>query len=142
MVKISATVQNQKHQNTVTLKTGDNEHSIVVPSKSDGFGSSMNGGEALVLAIAICYCNDIYREAAKIGMTVRQVTVEVDSTHDGVPGHPVENIVYHVNVQADASQDEIEKLIRSTDTLAEIHNTLRQGTAVKIGRITTVSNEK
>jgi len=140
MVKFTAKVHNAENQHQVTLRTGDNKHSIVIPPKTTRFGSSMNGGEALLLALATCYCNDLYREALKLGITVNQVTVEVDAEHDGQDGHVLENIVYHVTVDADASEPEIENLIRTTDTLAEIQNTLRQGAAVTLGQITAKSN--
>lgn len=136
MTKFTAKIQNSKNQHQVTLKTGDNEHSIVVPSKPTGFGSKMNGGEAILLALATCYCNDIYREAKKQGIDVKQVIVEADAEQDGQDGHPMENIIYHVTVTADASQEQIEKLIRETDSVAEIQNTLRQGAAVQLGQIT------
>ena len=135
MTKFTVNVHNAENQHQVMLRTGDSEHSIVVPPKSTGFGSSMNGGEALLLALATCYCNDIYREARKQGITVRQVTVEVDADQDGVDGHIMENIVYHVSVEADALPEAIENLIRMTDTVAEIHNTLRQGTSVTLGKV-------
>lgn len=138
MTKFSAKVQNSANQHQVTLRTGDAEHSIVIPPKSTGFGSSMNGGEALLLALATCYCNDIYREAKKLGITVRQVIVEAEADQDGEAGHIMENIVYHVTVDADAPQEEIEKLIRLTDTLAEIQNTLRQGVTVRLGDVATL----
>jgi hypothetical protein len=35
---------------------------------NDGGGSSANGGELLCLALATCYCNDVYREAKKRGI--------------------------------------------------------------------------
>ena len=34
--------------------------------KSPGRGSAVNGGEFLVLALATCYCNDLYREAERL----------------------------------------------------------------------------
>lgn len=140
MVKFTATVQNAENVHSITVKTGDHApQSIVIPLKSGGFGSSVNGGEALVLAVATCYCNDIYREAKQQGMRVRQVTVEVNGDYDSVPGHIIENITYHVTVEADASQDAIENLIRHTDIVAEIHNTLRQGTNVTLKGVTAVS---
>jgi organic hydroperoxide reductase OsmC/OhrA len=64
-MKITARVENSKDDHQVTLQTNDNVHSIVIPPKSTGYGSSASGGELLFLALATCYCNDIYREAAK-----------------------------------------------------------------------------
>jgi len=136
MTKFTARIQNAENQHQITLKTGDNQHFITIPSKPTGFGSSMNGGEALLLALATCYCNDIYREAKKLGITVRQVNVEATADQDGQDGHVMENIVYHVSVDADASQQQIENLIKHTNTVAEIQNTLRQGASVKLGNIT------
>jgi uncharacterized OsmC-like protein len=77
-MKISALVQNSLGQHHVELRTNDNVHSLVIPSKSTGFGSSANGGELLFLALATCYCNDIYREAVKRRVKVEQVKVEVE----------------------------------------------------------------
>jgi organic hydroperoxide reductase OsmC/OhrA len=65
-MKISAKVQNSEGQHHVILRTNDNVHSLTIPPKPAGFGSSANGGELLFLALATCYCNDIYREAAKM----------------------------------------------------------------------------
>jgi len=65
IMKISARVENRKDNHQVTLQTNDNVHSIIIPPKPTGYGSSANGGELLFLALASCYCNDIYREAVK-----------------------------------------------------------------------------
>jgi uncharacterized OsmC-like protein len=141
MITFSAQVQNAENQHQVVLKTANDTHSIVIPPKATGFGSSMNGGEALLLALATCCCNDIYREAKKRGINVRQVIVRADADHDGQDGHPMENIVYHVTVEADAPADEIEALIRHTDTVTEIQNTLRQGVSVRLGDVNAASGE-
>ena len=50
-MKISAKVQNSEGQHHVTLRTNDNVHSLAIPPKPTGFGSSANGGELLVLGI-------------------------------------------------------------------------------------------
>lgn len=136
MVKFVAIVQNSENKNIVTLRTANNEHSIIVSPKQSGFGSSMNGGEALLLALATCYCNDVYREAAKHNIKVKRVIVEVDGEHDGVEGHVMENISYHATIDADASQDVLKQLLQSTDRVAEIQNTLRQGMSVILSRMT------
>jgi organic hydroperoxide reductase OsmC/OhrA len=63
-MKISARLENSEAQHYVRVTTNDSSHSITIPPKPSGFGSSANGGELLFLALATCYCNDIYREAA------------------------------------------------------------------------------
>ena len=77
-MKISARVQNSLGQHHVTLRISDSAHDLTIPPQSTGFGSSANGGELLFLAQATCYCNDIYREAARRHLTVEQVEVEVE----------------------------------------------------------------
>ena len=66
-MRISARVQNRGYNHQVMLETNGKAHSLAVPPKSTGFGSGVNGGEFLFLALATCYCNDLYREAAKLG---------------------------------------------------------------------------
>ena len=129
MMKVTAKVENSKDNHQVTLRTNDNVHSIVIPPKSTGYGSSANGGELLFLALATCYCNDIYREAAKRNIKVERVEVEVDGDF-GAEGEPAKNVTYRAKVKAQASEEEIRELMRFTDNVAEIQNTLRIVTPV------------
>lgn len=133
-MKISARVDNSKDQHHVTLTTDNNSHSIVIPSKSTGFGSSANGGELLFLALATCYCNDIYREAAKRNIQVERIEVEVEGDF-GAAGEPARNVTYKAKVHAKGTEEEIRALMEHTDTVAEIQNTLRLGADVKLSGI-------
>lgn len=85
----------------------------------------------LFLALATCYCNDIYREAGKRGLAVEQVEVNVEGEF-GAEGEPARNVTYRAKVVAQASESEIRDLIRHTDTVAEIQNTLRVLTPVTL----------
>ena len=136
-MKISARVENSKDNHQVTLQTNDNVHSIVIPPKPTGYGSSANGGELLFLALASCYCNDIYREAAKRNIKVERVEVSVEGDFGG-EGDPAKNVVYHAKVFADAGEDEIRDMMKFTDTVAEIQNTLRIETPVVLGNVEVV----
>ena len=137
-MKITAKVENSKDNHQVTLQTNDNVHSIVIPPKSTGYGSSANGGELLFLALASCYCNDIYREAAKRNIKVERVEVNVEGDF-GAEGEPAKNVTYTARVFADASEDEIRDLMKFTDTVAEIQNTLRVETPVVLAEVNAVS---
>ena len=121
----------------MTLQTNNNVHSIVIPPKSTGYGSSANGGELLFLALATCYCNDIYREAAKRNIRVERIEVEVNGDF-GAEGEPAKNVTYLAKVHADVSEDEIREMMKFTDTVAEIQNTLRAGTPVALSLVEAV----
>lgn len=137
-MKISAKVQNSAGRHDVTLRTNDTVHSVTIPPKPTGFGSSANGGELLFLALATCYCNDIYREAAKRGLKVERVEVEVEGEF-GAEGEPAKNVSYRAKVTAPASADEIRELMQQTDRVAEIQNTLRLGISVILSDIEAVT---
>jgi len=137
-MKISAHVENSLNQHQVTLTTNGNSHSITIPQKSSGFGSSANGGELLFLALATCYCNDIYREAAKRNIQVKKVEVEVSGDF-GAEGESATNVTYKAKVHAKGSKEDIRALMKHTDTVAEIQNTLRAGTDVKLSEIEIVT---
>jgi uncharacterized OsmC-like protein len=130
-MKISAKLSNEKGQHSVTLDTAGNEHALTIAPKPDALGSSVNGGELLFLALATCYCNDLYREAKKRDISIRQVQVEVSGEFGG-EGEGARNITYSARVVADASEAEIMELMRHTDTVAEIHNTLRASATVTL----------
>lgn len=138
MISISVAVDNSHNSHDVQLTTNGNTHAISVAPKASGYGSSANGGEMLFAALASCYCNDIYREAAKRGITVRRVQVEVSGTFDDAPGSVAEGITYSATVEAEAPEVDIEALMRHTDTVAEIQNTLRLGTTVTLASIRAV----
>ncbi|GAB3947277.1 hypothetical protein GCM10028805_19240 [Spirosoma harenae] len=128
---MSATVKNTFNQHEATVQTNDDAKSVQISAKASGYGSSVNGGELLLLALATCFCNDIYREASKRNMAVSGVEV-VCTGEFGAPGEPGRNFQYKATVIADASAEEIDDLIRYTDTVAEIQNTLRKGLNVSL----------
>ena len=137
-MKISARVDNSEGKHHVTLTTNDNSHSISIPSKSSGLGSSANGGELLFLALATCYCNDLYREAAKQNIQVEKVEVEVSGDF-GAEGEGATNVTYKAKVHAKGTEEEIRALMEHTDTVAEIQNTLRIGSTVTLKSIEIVN---
>lgn len=134
IMRIVAKVQNSQGKHEVSLQTNDHVHALTIPPKATGFGSSANGGELLFLALATCYCNDIYREAAERGIRVVNVEVTVEGEFGGV-GEPAKSITYDAKVSAHASENEIKDLMKQTDTVAEIQNTLRIGIPVTLDRL-------
>lgn len=130
-MKITARVSNTPCIHSVEVETEGRKQSLAIAPNRVGRGSSINGGELLFAALATCFCNDLYREAAKRGIDVQDVKVEVSGTF-GNAGEPAHDISYRVQVQADAPKATIDDLIRTTDSLAEIQNTLRAGWPVRL----------
>ena len=131
-MKISASIRNEFEKHFVSVRTDDRQRGIQIPSKEGGYGSSLNGGELLFLSLATCFCNDTYREAAR--RNVKILSVEVTVTGEfGKEGEPASNIAYEVKIEAPGtSSEDIADLIRRVDSVAEIHNTLRQGIPVTL----------
>lgn len=130
---ISASICNSAQHNEVKVATNQVLKQVAIPAKVGGMGSSVNGGELLFLALATCFCNDVYREAAKRKLNINSVEVIV-SGQFGAEGEPGTNIQYEVNIDADAEQELINELIIYVDKIAEVHNTLRVGTEVTLKR--------
>ncbi len=130
-MQISASILNTGSQNEVKVRTINATKQLLIPPKPEGNGSSINGGELLFLALATCFCNDIYREASKRQMQIRAVEVFV-SGEFGEEGKPGFNIEYEAKVDCDATEEEINDLILYVDRVAEVHNTLRIGTPVTL----------
>src|SRR5215471_8927917 len=91
--------------------------------EAGGEGLGFNGGDLLLLAIGGCYSNDVFREASDRGMTVHAVEVRVTADWGGEPVR-AQNVAFSVKVEADASAADILDLIRHTDCVAEIPNSL------------------
>lgn len=137
-MRIRARVHSSEGRHDVTLCTNDAEHGLAIPPKATGFGSSANGGELLFLALATCYCNDVYREAARRALRVERVEVEVGGDF-GAEGEPATNVTYRARVTAHASESEIRELMAHTDQVAEIQNTLRVATPVVLAGVEVVA---
>jgi organic hydroperoxide reductase OsmC/OhrA len=130
-MKVCAVVRNDASRHEVVVSSGSSEQSLAVPAKPSGQGSNVNGGEFLMLALATCYCNDLYREAARLGMPIESVEVEASAEFPGI-GLAATNIAYRVKVSSSASAEKISALLRVTDAVAEIHNTVRLGVPVTL----------
>jgi uncharacterized OsmC-like protein len=131
VMHISASILNFDQQNEVKVTTNGTSKHLTIPPKSEGKGSSANGGELLFLALATCFCNDIYREAAKRQLEIKSVEVIVSGEFGG-EGEAGFNIYYETKVDSDATDEEISDLIAYVDKVAEVHNTLRVGTPVTL----------
>jgi uncharacterized OsmC-like protein len=132
-MNLSASIKSSKEQHEIVVETNGSSKSISIAPKSSGYGSSVNGGKLLLLSLATCFCNDLYREASKRNIVIDSVNVECTGNF-GAEGEPGNNFQYKVDVVSNATAKEVEDLIRFTDQVAEIHNTLRKGLNIKLVR--------
>lgn len=130
-MQIAATVVSSAAGHEVAVRTGGSSQSLPVTRKAGGAGSGVNGGEFLMLALATCFCNDLYREAGRLGIPIDGVEVEAFADFPGV-GLAATNIGYSAKVHSSAPAADIERLLRETDAVAEVHNTVRCGVPVRL----------
>jgi len=101
------------------------------PSDAGGGGRGFSGGELLYLAVAGCISNDLFREAADRGVTLDRVVVKVAGDFTGDPAISAE-ITYSVEITGSASDEELRLLVEHVDKIAEIPNSLRRATQVRL----------
>ncbi len=101
------------------------------PRGAGGRGLGFNGGQLLNLAVAGCVSNDLFREAARRGLVLTRVAVRVRSDYVGDPAvsTPIE---VDVELAGDADEATLRELVAHVDAIAEIPNSLRHGTEVRL----------
>jgi putative redox protein len=101
------------------------------PTEGGGGGLGFNGGQLLYLSVAGCISNDLFREARTAGIELESVRVKVGGNFVGDP--PVsDEILYEVELKGDAPEARLQALVDQVDEIAEIPNSLRQGTRVRL----------
>lgn len=111
--------------------SGGRAVSIDRAAVAGGLGIGFNGGELLLLSVGACYCNDLFREADRMNLKITNVQIEVEANWGGEPVRATD-LELSVRVEGPSSREDIERLIQHTDRIAEIPNSLRYGTEVKL----------
>jgi uncharacterized OsmC-like protein len=132
-MNIAAKIISEHNSQQIVVGTNGNEKMLQLPIKESGYGSAVNGGELLLLALTVCYSNDIYREASKLNIPITRIEVESKGQF-GAEGQPGENFQYEVRIVSPAPPETIDHLILITDQVAEVHNTLRKGLRVSLSK--------
>lgn len=103
------------------------------PAEGGGGGKGFNGGQLLYLAVAGCISNDLFRDAPKFNVKLDQVVVRVsgDIEGDAAVSGP---IGYDVEVTGVGGAGRLRQLIDQVDAIAEIPNSLRGATEVRLRR--------
>jgi putative redox protein len=112
------------------------QYTLVVdrPGDAGGRGLGFNGGQLLYLAIAGCVSNDLFREARAAGIELDRVRVVVRGDFSGDPAVS-DDVQYDVELEGDAPAERLQALIERVDEIAEIPNSLRRGTRVRLGTV-------
>jgi hypothetical protein len=88
------------------------------------------GGHLLHLAAAGCVLNDLYREAAALGIELKGARVIAAGGFDTATWRST-GIGYWVEVSSDAPADQVAHLLEVVDQVAEIPRTSRAGAPVR-----------
>ena len=104
------------------------------PADAGGEGLGSNGGQVLYLAIGGCVSNDLFREASARGIRLVCVRVRVVGEFGGDPAVS-QDVSYDVELAGEASHEQLEELVSHVDAIAEIPNSLRRGTSVKLRHV-------
>jgi len=110
------------------------------PSAGGGGGLGFNGGQLLYLSIAACISNDLYREAATLGIRLRRVAIAVDGDFPA-RGSPSTPIRVDLEVEGDAPRARLNELVDLVDGLAEIPNSIRGTTPVELRARTLIGSD-
>jgi putative redox protein len=128
-------VETRNVAGTPTAVGSAGPYTLVVdrPVEGGGGGLGFNGGQLPYLAVAGCISNDLFREARADGIELTSVRVRVRGDFSGEP--PVsEAIEYEVELEGDAPRERLDELVERVDRIAEIPNSLRGGTPVRLLR--------
>jgi putative redox protein len=104
------------------------------PAAAGGRGLGFNGGQLLYAAIAGCYSNDLYREAASSGITLTRVAITVDGDFPK-RGEPSTPITVDLEVDGDVPAVRLRELVELVDGIAEIPNSIRGATPVELREV-------
>lgn len=130
-MKVSATVKSSVDHHEIVVKTNEKEKVMQLSARSSGHESSITGSELLMLSLATCFCDEIYREAGKRNLQISGVEVIVNGEF-GAEGEQGTHFTCSMKVASNEPEDEINDLILHTDQAAEIPKTLRKGISVKL----------
>jgi len=103
------------------------------PVSGGGRGLGFNGGQLMYASIAACVSNDLYREAATMGIELSRVSLTVEGEFPG-RGQPSGPVTVEVELEGTASDARLDELMAVVDEVAEIPNSMRGTTPIEIRR--------
>ncbi|HXI45884.1 MAG TPA: OsmC family protein [Candidatus Acidoferrales bacterium] len=103
------------------------------PVSGGGRGLGFNGGQLMYASIAACVSNDLYREAATMGIELSRVSLTVEGEFPG-RGQPSGPVTVEVELEGTASDARLDELMAVVEEVAEIPNSMRGTTPIEIRR--------
>ena len=101
------------------------------PAAAGGGGLGFNGGQLFYLSIAACWSNDLYREAAAMGVELDGVEVTVDGDFPA-RGSGSTPIAVEVVVRSSAPEERVRELIAEVERIAEIPRAIRESPPIVV----------
>ena len=101
------------------------------PAAAGGGGLGFNGGQLLYLAIAACWSNDLYREAATMGIELDGVEISVDGDFPA-RGEGSTPIAVDLTVRSSAPEERLRALVAEVERVAEIPRSIRESTWIGV----------
>jgi uncharacterized OsmC-like protein len=101
------------------------------PVAAGGGGLGFNGGQLFYLSIAACLSNDLYREAATMGVELDGVEILVDGDFPerGAGSTPIS---VSVKVRSGAPETAVRELLAEVERVAEIPRAIREAPPIEI----------
>jgi putative redox protein len=101
------------------------------PVAVGGGGLGFNGGQLLYLSIAACWSNDLYREAATMGIELEGVEISVDGAFEG-RGSASSPIMVDVIIHTPEAEHRVRELISEVERVAEIPRSIVEATPIEV----------
>ena len=101
------------------------------PAAAGGGGLGFNGGQLLYLAIAACWSNDLYREAATLGIELDGVEVSVDGDFPA-RSEGSTPIAMEVTIRSAAPEARLRELVAEVERVAEIPRAIRESPPITV----------
>jgi uncharacterized OsmC-like protein len=101
------------------------------PAAAGGGGLGFSGGQLLYMAIAACWSNDLYREAATMGVDLDGVEITVDGDFPA-RGSGSTPITVDLVVTSSAPEERVRELITEVERVAEIPRAIRDATPIEL----------
>lgn len=101
------------------------------PVAAGGGGLGFNGGQLFYLSIAACLSNDLYREAATMGIELDGVEVTVDGDFPA-RSEGSTPVMVDVTVRSGAPEAAVRELLAEVERVAEIPRAIRESPSIEI----------